>query len=86
MWGMTTGSCGHEFAMEVIGLLQKEGIKTWYAGEAITPEFSAGVEVLHAACSMNLTPSHNPANYAGFKFNPSDGGVQVPGSRKRSKR
>lgn len=65
---------GREFAMEVIGLLQKEGIRTWYAGEATTPEFSAGIEMLNAACSINLTPSHNPANYAGFKFNPSDGG------------
>jgi len=65
---------GADFAMEVIGLLQKEGIKTWYAGEAITPEFSAGIEMLNAACAINLTPSHNPANYAGFKFNPSDGG------------
>lgn len=65
---------GHDFAMEVIGLLQREKIKTWYAGEAITPEFSAAVETLKAACSINLTPSHNPANYAGFKFNPSDGG------------
>lgn len=65
---------GPEFAMEVIGLLQKERIKTWYAGEAITPEFSSGIEMLNAACAINLTPSHNPANYAGFKFNPSDGG------------
>ncbi|MCI0469844.1 MAG: phosphomannomutase, partial [Nitrospirae bacterium] len=65
---------GRDFAMEVIGLLQKEGIKTWYAGESPTPEFSAGIEMLHAACAINLTPSHNPANYAGFKFNPSDGG------------
>lgn len=63
-----------EFAMEVIGILQQNGIKTWYAGEATTPEFSAGIEMLNAACSINLTPSHNPANYAGFKFNPSDGG------------
>lgn len=65
---------GPAFAMEVIGLLQKEGIKTWYVGEAPTPEFSAGIEMMNAACSVNLTPSHNPANYAGFKFNPSDGG------------
>ncbi|MCE5195454.1 MAG: hypothetical protein LLF28_08430 [Nitrospiraceae bacterium] len=65
---------GPEFAYEVIGLLQKQGIKTWYAGEAATPEFSAGIEMLNAACSINLTPSHNPANYSGFKFNPSDGG------------
>jgi phosphomannomutase len=65
---------GKEFAMEVIGLLQEEGIRSWYAGEATTPEFSAGIEMLGAACSINLTPSHNPANYGGFKFNPSDGG------------
>ncbi len=65
---------GPDFAHEVIGLLQKEGIKTWYAGEAITPEFSSGIELMNAACAINLTPSHNPANYAGFKFNPSDGG------------
>lgn len=65
---------GTDFALEVLGLLQKEGIKTWYAGEAITPEFSSGIELLNAACAINLTPSHNPANYAGFKFNPSDGG------------
>ena len=70
---------GHDFAMEVLGLLQKEGIKTWYAGEAITPEFSAGIELLNAACAINLTPSHNPANYAGFKFNPSDGGPASAG-------
>jgi len=65
---------GRDFAMEVLGLLQKEGIRTWYAGESPTPEFSAGIEMLKASCSINLTPSHNPANYAGFKFNPSDGG------------
>lgn len=65
---------GPEFSMAVIGLLQNAGIKTWYAGEAATPEFSAGVEMLKAACAINLTPSHNPANYAGIKFNPSDGG------------
>lgn len=65
---------GSDFSMEVIGLLQEAGIRTWYAGETPTPEFSTGIEMLHAACAFNLTPSHNPANYAGFKFNPSDGG------------
>ncbi|UCH81734.1 MAG: phosphomannomutase [Nitrospiraceae bacterium] len=69
---------GPDFAMEVIGLLQKHGIRTWYTGEAVTPEFSAAIEMLQAACSINLTPSHNPANYGGFKFNPSDGGPAGP--------
>lgn len=65
---------GIDFAMEVIGILQSNNIKVFYAGEAITPEFSAGIEMTGCACSINLTPSHNPANFAGFKFNPSDGG------------
>ncbi|HIJ59665.1 MAG TPA: phosphomannomutase [Nitrospirae bacterium] len=65
---------GKEFALEVIGLLQANDIKTFYAGEAITPEFSSAIEMTGCACSVNLTPSHNPANFAGFKFNPSDGG------------
>ncbi|KXK33010.1 MAG: phosphoglucomutase/phosphomannomutase [Candidatus Brocadia sinica] len=65
---------GPEFATAVMGLLAREGIKVYYAGEATTPEFSAAIDMLHAACSINLTPSHNPANYSGFKFNPSDGG------------
>jgi phosphomannomutase len=65
---------GSAFSREVIGLMQKAGIRTWYAGEATTPEFSSGIEMLQAACCINLTPSHNPANYAGFKFNLSDGG------------
>jgi phosphomannomutase len=69
---------GPEFAMEVLGLLQKNGIKAWYAGEAVTPEFSTAIELLGASCSINLTPSHNPANYGGFKFNPSDGGPAGP--------
>jgi phosphomannomutase len=69
---------GPEFSKEVIGLLQNEGIKAWYAGETVTPEFSAGIEMMNAACSINLTPSHNPANYGGFKFNPSDGGPAGP--------
>ncbi len=69
---------GPKFAREVIGLLQTHDIRTWYAGEAVTPEFSTAIESLHAACSINLTPSHNPANYGGFKFNPSDGGPAGP--------
>jgi len=65
---------GKDFAMEVAAAFQAAGIRTWYSGETSTPEFSACIEMLGAACSVNLTPSHNPANYAGFKFNPADGG------------
>jgi len=65
---------GPEFATTIMGILSHEGIKVYYAGETTTPEISASIEMLNAACSINLTPSHNPANYAGFKFNPADGG------------
>lgn len=65
---------GPEFANAVMGLLSKEGIRVYYAGEATTPELSASIEMVNAAGSINLTSSHNPANYAGFKFNPADGG------------
>ncbi|MCF6159250.1 MAG: phosphomannomutase [wastewater metagenome] len=65
---------GPQFSSSVMGLLTKEGIKVYYADETTTPEISAAIDMLGAACSINITPSHNPANYSGFKFNPSDGG------------
>ena len=69
---------GPEFARAAMRLLVSEGIKVFYGGEMITPEFSAGIEMLGAACSINITPSHNPSNYLGLKFNPSDGGPAGP--------
>ncbi|NOZ25676.1 MAG: phosphomannomutase [Nitrospirae bacterium] len=65
---------GPEFAKEVMGMLAAEGIRVYYAGETTTPEISASIVVRNAACSVNITPSHNPSNYSGLKFNPSDGG------------
>jgi len=65
---------GPEFAREVMGMLASEGIRLYYAGETTTPEISASIVMRNAACSINITPSHNPSNYSGLKFNPSDGG------------
>lgn len=65
---------GKEFCMAVAGTFQKAGVKIYYGGEMATPEFSAAVELLGAACSINMTPSHNPSHYSGIKFNPADGG------------
>jgi len=65
---------GEEFAESVIGTLQRHNIKVYYAGMAPTPEYSAAVVQLNAAMSINITPSHNPANYSGYKVNPADGG------------
>ncbi len=69
---------GHEFCQIVAGQFQKAGIKIYYGGEMATPEFSAAVEMLGAACSVNMTPSHNPNHYNGIKFNPADGGPAGP--------
>jgi phosphomannomutase len=69
---------GSDFARVVMGLLNREGIKVYYGGETTTPEISACIEMLDAACSINITPSHNPSNYSGLKFNPSDGGPAGP--------
>ncbi len=70
---------GHEFCMAVAQVFAKAGVKKiYYGGEMATPEFSAAIEMLSAACSINMTPSHNPSNYAGIKFNPADGGPAGP--------
>src|SRR5574344_1153957 len=70
---------GEEFCMVVANEFAKAGVKKlYYGGEMATPEFSAAVELLKAACSINMTPSHNPSNYAGIKFNPADGGPAGP--------
>ncbi|HHN64624.1 MAG TPA: phosphomannomutase [Nitrospirae bacterium] len=69
---------GPEFAKTVMGVLAREGIRLYFAGETTTPEISASIEMLHAGCSINITPSHNPSNYSGLKFNPADGGPAGP--------
>lgn len=70
---------GDEFCKAVAQIFAKAGVKKiYYGGEMATPEFSAAIEMLKAACSINMTPSHNPSNYAGIKFNPADGGPAGP--------
>jgi phosphomannomutase len=65
---------GREFTKAAASVFIKEGVRVAYTGTATTPEFSAGVVTGGFACSVNLTPSHNPGNYGGYKFNPADGG------------
>ncbi len=67
---------------EFIAIAEKElasaGIKIFSAGECPTGVGSALVTELNAAGSINFTPSHNPMDYAGIKFNPADGGPAGP--------
>lgn len=65
---------GSLLAQRVIEVLTSNGIFVHYAHEATTGTLSAAVLILNAAFSVNLTPSHNPLEYAGFKFNAADAG------------
>ncbi len=65
---------GERFMEAAMRELAAAGIRIYDAGECPTGVGSALLVELNAAGSINFTPSHNPMEYAGVKFNPSDGG------------
>ncbi|KNC79997.1 hypothetical protein SARC_07629 [Sphaeroforma arctica JP610] len=65
---------GDDFMDVAMRELAAEGIKIFFAGECPTGVGSALVPYRKLAGSFNFTPSHNPMDYAGLKFNPADGG------------
>jgi phosphomannomutase len=65
---------GDVLARVAVQVFSGAGIKVFYAGESTTGVLSATVLQLGAAFSINFTPSHNPLEYGGLKFNASDGG------------
>jgi phosphomannomutase len=69
---------GEILAEAVAGVLTGLGFTVHYAGESTTGVLSAALLELQAAFSINLTPSHNPLEYGGFKFNAADGGPAAP--------
>jgi len=69
---------GEILAETVAEVLSGLGFKVFYAGESTTGVLSAALLMLKAAFSINLTPSHNPLDYGGFKFNAADGGPAAP--------
>ncbi|PID72771.1 MAG: phosphoglucomutase [Desulfobulbus propionicus] len=69
---------GELLALAVVNVLAANGVKVYYAGEATTGALSASVLLHKAAFSINLTPSHNPMQYGGFKFNAADAGPAAP--------
>lgn len=69
---------GEEFIQAAIKELTAAGIKVYYAGECATGIGSKLVTQLKAAGSINFTPSHNPMDASGLKFNPADGGPAGP--------
>lgn len=65
---------GEILAAAVIEVLVNAGFTVHYAGESTTGVLSASLLELGAAFSINLTPSHNPLEYGGFKYNAADAG------------
>jgi len=76
--GFDNRFCGDLLALSVMNVLAANGVKIYYAGEATTGTLSASVLERQAAFSINLTPSHNPLEYGGFKFNAADAGPAAP--------
>ncbi len=72
--GFDNRFAGEIFAGAVTEVLISAGFTVHYAGESTTGVLSAAVLELNAAFSVNLTPSHNPLEYAGFKYNAADAG------------
>lgn len=65
---------GEVLAANVAQVLVSAGFRVYYAGESTTGVLSAAVLEHKAAFSINLTPSHNPLQYGGYKFNAADAG------------
>lgn len=72
--GFDNRFAGELLACQVASVLSAAGFKVYYAGESTTGVLSAAVLEYQAAFSVNLTPSHNPLEYGGYKFNAADGG------------
>ncbi len=70
--------CGELLAVQVARELVEAGFAVWFAGETTTGVLSAVVKQRELAFSVNLTPSHNPLEYAGFKYNAADAGPAGP--------
>ncbi len=69
---------GEYLAGCVMHILAGAGFTLYYAGESTTGVLSAAVLECDAAFSINLTPSHNPLEYGGYKFNGADAGPAPP--------
>ncbi len=81
--GFDNRFAGELLACQVAAVLTDAGFAVHYAGESTTGVLSAAVLELHAAFSINLTPSHNPLEYGGYKFNAADAGPAASEITKR---
>lgn len=69
----------NRFGGEILGravahYLSMYGFKVYFCGETTTGVLSAALLMLNGSFSINLTPSHNPLDYGGYKYNAADAG------------
>ncbi len=65
---------GETLGRAVADVLMANGFTVYYCGETTTGVLSAALLERGCAFSVNLTPSHNPLEYGGYKYNAADGG------------
>ena len=65
---------GDKMGRAIARYLSRAGFKVYYCGETTTGVLSAALLELDGAFSVNLTPSHNPLEYGGYKYNAADAG------------
>ena len=69
---------GVEFSKEAACVMAANGIKVYFFDELRpTPELSFAVRHYHTTAGLNITASHNPKEYNGYKVYWSDG-AQLP--------
>lgn len=62
------------FSREAAGVMAANGIRVWIYPELMpTPMLSFAVRALHAQGGINVTASHNPSKYNGYKVYGADG-------------
>ena len=77
--GYDTRFLGKMFAQEVVLCLASHGIKSFITNRDVpTPALSAFIIENKLDAGINITASHNPYQYSGFKFSPSWGGPALP--------
>src|SRR5260370_30626500 len=77
--GYDTRFYSEEFCQLAVDILQPHGIRTLLC-ETFTPTPAVAFEVMRRRLdgAINFTPSHNPAQYHGWKFPPADARPALP--------
>jgi alpha-D-glucose phosphate-specific phosphoglucomutase len=77
--GCDTRFLSPEFARAAAEVLRAEGCHTHLCDRSTpTPALAFEIRRTHADGAINITASHNPANYNGLKFSGPDGGPALP--------